>query len=157
MKKESFGLKKVKSHLISSVMWLETILAFFIIISVIISGKDLISFLIKIYSLDPISSYDMFQKLLSYLLLLVVGLELALMLVKHTPNSIVEVMLYAIARKMLIYGTSSSEVLLGVLSLALIFIIKKFLFSKRDKLLARKEASIEEFSMDLDDTDNIEY
>ncbi len=121
-------------------MWLETLLAIFMIVSVLLSSKDLISFIIQIFTLDAIPSYDMFQKFLSHLLLLVIALELALMLVKHTPNSVVEVMLYAIARKMLVYGSSALETFLGVLSLAGIFFIKKYLFSEHDKKLEEKES-----------------
>ncbi|ACO86560.1 hypothetical protein [Clostridium botulinum] len=150
MKKYSdIKLKNLKSKIISGVMWLETLLAIFMIASVLLSSKDLISFIVQIYTLDAIPSYDMFQKFLSHLLLLVIALELALMLVKHTPNSVVEVMLYAIARKMLVYGSSALEIFLGVLSLAGIFFIKKYLFSERDKKLEEKESFVQELSVDI--------
>ncbi|MFV3012342.1 hypothetical protein ACLD43_04885 [Clostridium botulinum] len=150
MKKyNNIKLKNLKSKIISGVMWLETLLAIFMIASVLLSSKDLISFIIQIFTLDAIPSYDMFQKFLSHLLLLVIALELALMLVKHTPNSVVEVMLYAIARKMLVYGSSALEIFLGVLSLAGIFFIKKYLFSERDKKLEEKESFVQELSVDI--------
>ncbi|APC80367.1 TPA: hypothetical protein ACXDAZ_001383 [Clostridium botulinum] len=150
MKKYSdIKLKNLKSKIISGVMWLETLLAIFMIASVLLSSKDLISFIVQIYTLDAIPSYDMFQKFLSHLLLLVIALGLALMLVKHTPNSVVEVMLYAIARKMLVYGSSALEIFLGVLSLAGIFFIKKYLFSERDKKLEEKESFVQELSVDI--------
>ncbi|KEI91687.1 hypothetical protein [Clostridium botulinum] len=150
MKKYSdIKLKNLKSKIISGVMWLETLLAIFMIASVLLSSKDLISFIVEIFTLDAIPSYDMFQKFLSHLLLLVIALELALMLVKHTPNSVVEVMLYAIARKMLVYGSSALEIFLGVLSLAGIFFIKKYLFSERDKKLEEKESFVQELSVDI--------
>ncbi|EJP6471722.1 hypothetical protein K8O96_03515 [Clostridium sporogenes] len=156
MKKYSnIKLKNLKSKIISGVMWLETLLAIFMIVSVLLSSKDLISFIIQIFTLDAIPSYDMFQKFLSHLLLLVIALELALMLVKHTPNSVVEVMLYAIARKMLVYGSSALEIFLGVLSLAGIFFIKKYLFSERDKKLEEKESIVQELSIDIIEESNI--
>ncbi|ACQ52964.1 hypothetical protein WBZ18_11875 [Clostridium botulinum] len=156
MKKYSnIELKNLKSKIISGVMWLETLLAIFMIVSVLLSSKDLISFIIQIFTLDAIPSYDMFQKFLSHLLLLVIALELALMLVKHTPNSVVEVMLYAIARKMLVYGSSALEIFLGVLSLAGIFFIKKYLFSERDKKLEEKESFVQELSVDIIKKTNI--
>ncbi|MGO5065290.1 hypothetical protein ACFLKB_10275 [Clostridium sp. FAM 1755] len=156
MKKYSnIKLTNLKSKIISGVMWLETLLAIFMIVSVLLSSKDLISFIIQIFTLDAIPSYDMFQKFLSHLLLLVIALELALMLVKHTPNSVVEVMLYAIARKMLVYGSSALEIFLGVLSLAGIFFIKKYLFSERDKKLEEKESIVQELSIDIIEESNI--
>lgn len=146
-KYNNIKLKQLKSKIISGVMWLETLLAIFIIVSVILSSKDLVSFIVKVFTLDAIPSYDMFQKFLSHILLLVIALELALMLVKHTPNSVVEVMLYAIARKMLVYGSSAIEILLGVLSLAGIFFIKKYLFSEHDKKQAEQESFMDEVSL----------
>ena len=76
------------------------------------------------------SSYELLQGFLSYVLLLVVGLELALMLIKHSPGSVLEVMLYAVARKMLISSSTTSEVLIGVIALAIIFFIDKYLHTK---------------------------
>jgi len=153
--RNNIKLKNLKSKIISGVMWLETLLAIFMIASVLVSSKDLISFIIQIFTLDVIPSYDMFQKFLSHLLLLVIALELALMLVKHTPNSVVEVMLYAIARKMLVYGSSALEIFLGVLSLAGIFFIKKYLFSEQDKKLEEKESFVQELSVDIIEETNI--
>jgi len=153
--RNNIKLKNLKSKIISGVMWLETLLAIFMIASVLVSSKDLISFIIQIFTLDAIPSYDMFQKFLSHLLLLVIALELALMLVKHTPNSVVEVMLYAIARKMLVYGSSALEIFLGVLSLAGIFFIKKYLFSEQDKKLEEKESFVQELSVDIIEETNI--
>ncbi|ENK0836775.1 hypothetical protein AB2Z22_000072 [Clostridium botulinum] len=150
MKKFSnIKLNNLKSKIISGVMWVETLLAIFMIISVLVSCKDIVSFIIQVFTLDAIPSYDMFQKFLSHLLLLVIALELALMLVKHTPNSVVEVMLYAIARKMLVYASSALEIFLGVLSLAVIFFIKKYLFSEKDKKLEEKESFVQELSVDI--------
>jgi uncharacterized membrane protein (DUF373 family) len=154
-KYSNIKLKNLKSKIISGVMWLETLLAIFMIVSVLLSSKDLISFIIQIFTLDAIPSYDMFQKFLSHLLLLVIALELALMLVKHTPNSVVEVMLYAIARKMLVYGSSALETFLGVLSLAGIFFIKKYLFSEHDKKLEEKESLLQELSISIIEESNI--
>ena len=108
------------------IKWIEVILAIMILIAVLLSAKDLITIIYKVYKTEAINSYDIFQKFLSHLLLLVVGLELALMLIKHTPANVLEVMLYAIARKMLIYTNTTTDILIGVIALGLIFIIDKY-------------------------------
>lgn len=80
-------------------------------------------------------SYKTFQEFLAFVLILVVGLELAIMLVKHTAESVVEVILYAVARKMLIYNTSSVEILLGVITLAILYGIKIYMLKdNNDKI-----------------------
>lgn len=115
------------------IKWIEVILALMIIIAVFLSGKDLLTIIYKVYKTEAINSYDIFQKFLSHLLLLVVGLELALMLIKHTPANVLEVMLYAIARKMLIYTNTTTDILIGVIALGLIFIIDKYFHSRDTK------------------------
>lgn len=68
-----------------------------------------------------------FEELLSDILLLVVGIELAIMLVRRTPESLVEVMFFVIARKMLIKTDHVYELLIGVAALAGLFAIRKYL------------------------------
>jgi len=43
------------------------------------------------------------------------------MLVRHTPGSVIEVLLYAVARKMLISNERMLEFLLGIVAIASIF------------------------------------
>ena len=50
------------------------------------------------------------------------------MLAKHSPGSALEVLLYAIARNMILGHGSATENLLGVAAIGLIFVIRKFLF-----------------------------
>jgi len=120
----------IEKKLSRVIKWIEVILAILIMMAVFLSGKDLINIIYKVYVTEAINSYDIFQKFLSHLLLLVVGLELALMLIKHTPANVLEVMLYAIARKMLIYTNTTTDILIGVIALALIFIIDKYFHTK---------------------------
>lgn len=51
------------------------------------------------------------------------------MLLLHTPESVIEVLLYAVARQIIISHESAMENLIGVLAVAIIFIIRKY-FSK---------------------------
>lgn len=62
-------------------------------------------------------------------LTLVVGIEFAKMLILHTPESVLEVLLYAVARQIVIYHDSALENLVGVLAVGVIFAIRKY-FSK---------------------------
>lgn len=81
---------------------------------------------------DAVASSDLqtsFEKLLSDILLLVVGIELALMLVRRTPESLIEVMFFVVARKMLIKTDSFWDLILGVAALAGLFAIRKYLQS----------------------------
>lgn len=122
-------MKKTVKRILKTVEWIEIILAIFIIIAVIISSIDLVRLLFYTFKAsDPSKSYDFFQALLSHALILVIGLELAVMLIRHTPGSVIEVMLFAIARKMLIYSSQTYEIAIGVAALAGLFAIRKYLF-----------------------------
>ena len=59
---------------------------------------------------------------------LIIGVEFIKMLAKHTPGSAIEVLLFAIARQMVVGHTTPLENLIGIVTIALIFAIRKFLF-----------------------------
>ena len=71
---------------------------------------------------------DAFQTFLGHAFNLVIGIEFIKMLAKHSPGSALEVLLYAIARNMILGHGSAVENLLGVAAIGLIFVIRKFLF-----------------------------
>ena len=56
-----------------------------------------------------------------------VGIEFVKMLVKHTPEAVVEVLLFAIAREMVVVHSGSLETLMGVTAVGIIFLIRKYL------------------------------
>ena len=59
---------------------------------------------------------------------IVIGIEFIKMLAKHSPGSSLEVLLYAIARHMVVGHESALENLLSVSAIALIFIVRRFFF-----------------------------
>jgi len=69
------------------------------------------------------------EHFLSGVLTIVVAIEFVKMLLLHTPESVIEVLLYAVARQIIISHESAMENLIGVLAVAIIFIIRKY-FSK---------------------------
>lgn len=117
-------LKKIVQKFSVIIMGIEVFLAALIIIAVVIGAIALIVTTIQDGVVVQLLDYDNFQKLLSYLLILIIGLELSIMLIKHQPSNIVDVMIYAIARKMLIYSTDMIEILTAVISIGILFIIK---------------------------------
>ena len=78
-----------------------------------------------------------FEDVLSDILLLVVGVELALMLVRRTPDSLIEVMFFVVARKMLIKADTFWDMLIGVAALAGLFAIRKYLELSSDRIKLR--------------------
>lgn len=132
-------MKRTGNRIIRSVMLLEIVLAAFIIFSVIASGYHLLLLLVDLLVADSARSYEIFQNLLAQVLLMVIGLELALMLIRHTPSRVIEVMLYAVARKMLIYTTQTWEIAIGVLALGGLFAIWKYLYLSPEETREKEE------------------
>jgi len=121
-------MSQFKSKIIKASLYLENVLALFIIAAIIIGMTDLMKYIVMIFQTNAIDTYDIFQKFLGHVLLMVVGVELVVMLVRHTPGSVIEVLLYTIARKMLISNEGILDFVFGIISIAGIFAIKKFLF-----------------------------
>ncbi len=124
-------LKKMEKFLKVFIAWIEIALAILVIGAVIVSCKDILTMIYQIYQSEASLAYKMLQGLLSHILLVVVGLELALMLISHSAANVLEVILYAIARKMLISSTNTMDILLGVVAITLIFAVDKYLHSQR--------------------------
>ncbi len=122
-------ISQLKTKVMRMTIYLELILAMFITAGIIIGMVDLVKYLVLIYQTNPIDTYDVLQKFLGHILLLVVGVEMVAMLIMHTPGSVIEVLLYAIARNMLIGNKGTFDFILGVLSIAGIFAIRKYLFT----------------------------
>ena len=59
---------------------------------------------------------------------IVICIEFIKMLAKHSPGSVLEVLLYAIARHMIVGHEDAVQNLVSVVAIALIFIIRKYFF-----------------------------
>lgn len=112
--------------------WLELLTELLeIIVAVIVLGGFVISVIPLVKDmpalLDSSNDYT-FHVFLEHAFNLVIGIEFIRMLIKHTPGSALEVLLFAIARHMVLSDASSLELILGVASIAGIFAIRKYLY-----------------------------
>ena len=102
-----------------------------VVVSVIIFTVIIISLFSLLYDLTQLSFLDMsesfFNTFLSRSQGLVVGLEFIKMLCKHTAETVVEVLMFAIARQMVVEHLATFETLIGVLAIAILFFIRKYL------------------------------
>ena len=76
---------------------------------------------------DP-ADPDNLQQFLSVAFNVVIGIEFLKMLCRHNLGTVVEVLLFAIARQMVIEHTTPVENLLMVTSIAILFATRKYLF-----------------------------
>ena len=104
---------------------LEVIISVLVLTGLVISSVPVAR---EMLSLWQSGSADAFQTFLGHAFNLVIGIEFIKMLAKHSPGSAREVLLYAIARNMILGHGTAAENLLGVAAIGLIFVIRKFLF-----------------------------
>lgn len=88
-----------------------------------------------------------FQERLSDACLIIIGIELIKMITSYTIDSVVDVMLLAIARQMVVEHTTPLENLAMVVAVGILFVIRKYLYvsyldSRRRKREARVAAAI---------------
>ena len=63
---------------------------------------------------------------------LAIGAELIKMLCKHTPETIIEVLAFALARQLIVGHAAPLQNLLTVLAIAILFGIRRFLLNRHD-------------------------
>lgn len=125
-------IKLLKNSIMKVVDLLEMIIAALLVISIAI----LMVFLAKDLKLVIMSSaqVDVFNTFLASAFNLVIGIEFIKMLCKHSPGTVVEVLLFAIARQLIVEHTNTWENMVGIISIGILFAIRKYLFYTFDEV-----------------------
>ena len=115
----------------------ETALSIVLIIIIFLGMIDLVRSVYTAYIVDfanPVE-YSQLNAFLAEALLLVIGVELVVMLSLHIPGALLEVLLYAIARKIILLTKTSGmgDLLLGIIAIGCIFAIKKYLMTDSER------------------------
>ncbi|MGI6402639.1 MAG: phosphate-starvation-inducible PsiE family protein [Oscillospiraceae bacterium] len=107
-------------HIIEvSIAVLLTIAILFLCIPLIPSIMDLLS---------PHANISDLQNILEYAFSLIIGIEFVKMVCKPTAGNVVEVLMFAVARYVIIDHSAILNSLLGVISIAILFATRKYLF-----------------------------
>ncbi|MCC2253990.1 transporter [Ruminococcus sp. CLA-AA-H200] len=109
---------------------LEFIIAVLLACGIIIMTFDMA---VSIDALTNLSIYPNYDDLLTGCFNLIIGVELIRMLYLHTPITVFEVLLFAIARQIIVDHSSPLNSLLGVIAIAILFATRRFLFSPFDE------------------------
>lgn len=124
-------MEKVKKHLVNLATNMEMVLALCITIGMAIGFVTIVGYFFDIATSHGHDTYEMIKEFLAMALLVAIGLELVRMLLSHSTSSILELVLFAIARKLLVYSETMMDVLIGTVAIALIFVIRKYLMSPK--------------------------
>ena len=78
------------------------------------------------------SGVDSLVKILDDAIILAIGAELIKMLCKHTPETVIEVLAFALARQLIVGHVASWENLITVVAIAVLFGVRRFLLKRHD-------------------------
>ncbi|GAX89162.1 phosphate-starvation-inducible PsiE family protein [Effusibacillus lacus] len=96
-------------------------LSFFIVIGIFVEGILHAKRLWKVTYEGELQSFQIF---LDNVLLYIIGLEVAMMFVKREPNIMVDILIFAIARKMIIDTSKGIDFLFGAFAILILYIVK---------------------------------
>ena len=105
--------------------FLEFVISIMLALGIILLCFRIAVSLIHIPNLEVWPNYD---DLLENCFNLIIGVELIRMMYYHTPDTVFEVLLFAIARGMVAEHTTPLENLLSIVAIAILFLVRKYLF-----------------------------
>nr|WP_238992061.1 hypothetical protein [Streptococcus uberis] len=107
------------------------VLSFILMVAMVFFAFSLISELSGFLS-SKIDNDRLFEEVLSRAMSLAVGVELIKMLSKPSPGTVIEVLLFALTRQLIVDHPSMSDFLLGIIAVAVLFAIRRYLFIQFD-------------------------
>ena len=113
--------EKLRIRLAIITSYVEICLGTLLLIALIISTIQMITPLFGM-------NIEHFHDYLEQIFTLIIGVEALKMIYKHSPGSAIEVLLYTIARSLVVNHGSTIDNLLAIFSILLLFAIRKYLF-----------------------------
>lgn len=129
------ALHKVRKVLFYSVSVLELLAAIMIAAGIVVH-------LFMLRQVWVFLGVEGLSEFLEYVFDALIGIELVKLLCRHDLTSMVEVLLFAVTRHLILHHSESLSVLLSVVSITLLFAVRKFLFlhpETREETARRRE------------------
>lgn len=118
------SLSKLRNTLYVSCNVLELLMAFVVLIAIIIAGFSLGDAFLTFWH-DRFSN-EAFLTFVSSIFNILIGIEFLKMLCQPSEDTVLEVLMFLVARHMIIEPTTVYENLVTIISIGLIFAIKKY-------------------------------
>lgn len=117
--------QKAQHFILKSSLYLEIVVAIVLIIAILIAFLKVPGDLYDLFLDNDFELNDFIIRSFE----LVIGVELLKMFCRHDLDSVVEVLLFAVARKIVIeHNMPINEALIGIIAIAILFAIRRFLF-----------------------------
>ena len=122
--------KKLQDKMFEISYLIELLISVLVVIAVVVLAVWLV---IDMFNLSFVKDgVDSLVSVLDKAITLAIGAELIKMLCKHTPETVIEVIAFALARQLIVGHASSWENLITVSAIAILFAVRKFLLNRHD-------------------------
>ena len=122
--------KKLQDIMFETSYLFEILISIVVGIAIIAFGVSLVASGINIVT--STSNVSALVTILDDAIILAIGAELIKMLCKHPPETIIEVLAFALARHLIVTPTTAIENIITVAAIAILFAIRKFLLKSHD-------------------------
>ncbi|HHV45185.1 MAG TPA: transporter [Firmicutes bacterium] len=127
--------RSIRTKIATISNYLEIALSVVVLVGITVMSIQLVKDILGIIrSIDDASMSIPFETFMGDALQFIIGIEFVKMLVRNTPKSVVEVLLFAMARKLIIGGFGTVDVAVGIGAIAILFVIRRFLFYENEGL-----------------------
>lgn len=128
---EPFMKQLVRSKISNAASGIEMLISILVLVGTAVSCIALFLNIYELFSafVTSTTSQSAFDVFLAFGIQLIIAVEFVKMLAKHTPGSTVEVLLVVIAKRVVVDKLAMWDILAGVIAIAVLFLIKKYLFT----------------------------
>ena len=122
--------KNLQDKMFETSYLFELLVALIVAISILIFVVKMVFYLVNLgINFDSASSL---MSILDDAIILAIGAEFIKMLCKHTPETVIEVMAFALARQLIVGHAAPWENLITVVAIAILFGVRRFLLNRHD-------------------------
>lgn len=119
---------------------LELVVAVFVLVGIFMAIISLLKDDIKLFE-ELLDDVSVFQHYLEKIFVLVIGIEFLEMLCHPNSDNVIQVLIFLVARHMIVGETTPYEDFVSVLSIAVLFILRKYMHSGDKKQKAEPAAA----------------
>jgi len=119
---------------------LELVVAVFVLIGILTAIISLLKDEIKLFE-ELLSDMSTFRHYLEKIFVLVIGIEFLEMLCHPNSDNVIQVLIFLVARHMIVGETTPYEDFVSVLSIAVLFILRKYMHNGGKKIKTESAAA----------------
>ncbi len=115
--------KDLSTHVLEIAKKLELILAVSLIIGILLGSMGVIKYLSQLLQ----GNYGVIGDLLSYVLILVIGIEFIQIIALRSSKAMLDIVAFAVAKKMLVNGQTMMDIVIAIIAIGIVLLIRKHL------------------------------